>query len=241
MDDVEWRSKPPGVCVRQGWLNHRGIFHCDPPYRKAGVEAPSRRPWNPAMVRVQCLRKLFMGPFAEDRRSAVSARGTGPRGERIARWLPSRPSRALGFELRLPAYLYRFRLGRLLRYRFLLLTHRGRKSGLVRRTPLEVLLYDPRTRESVVLSAWGKGADWYRNIEASPALEVETGGERYTPAQRFLTTEEGYVAITEYAIRHPLASRVLERMFGYPVTRSAASRRAFAGSVALVAFRPRGG
>lgn len=125
-------------------------------------------------------------------------------------------------------------------HRFLLLTHRGRKSSLVRCTTLEVILHDPPTRESVVLSAWGKKADWYRNIEASPALEVQTGGERYLPTQRFLTTEEGYMTITEYAICHPLAARVLERVFGYPITRSAVARRSFAESVILVAFRPRG-
>jgi deazaflavin-dependent oxidoreductase (nitroreductase family) len=142
--------------------------------------------------------------------------------------------------LRLPSYLYHLRLGGLLGHRFLLLTHRGRKSGLIRQTPLEVLHYDPRSCESVVLSAWGKRADWYRNIEASLPLEVETGGERYPPAARFLTPEEAYAVITEYAIRHPLAARVLEQVFGFPVTRSAASRRAFAESVALVAFRPQG-
>ena len=91
-----------------------------------------------------------------------------PREERITRWLPSRPKGALALGLRLPSYLYRFRLGRLLGHRFLLLTHRGRKSGLTGRTPLEVLHFDPRSRESVVLSARGKKADWYRNIEASP-------------------------------------------------------------------------
>lgn len=165
---------------------------------------------------------------------------TTPRGEPIAPWLPSRPNRALRLGLRLPVYLYRLWLGRLLGHRFLLLTHRGRKSGLLRRTALEVILYDPPVRESVVLSAWGKKADWYRNIEASPVLEVRTGGERYVPAQRLLATEEGYMAITEYAIRHPLAARVLERVFGYPITRSAAARRSFAESVALVAFRPKG-
>jgi deazaflavin-dependent oxidoreductase (nitroreductase family) len=142
--------------------------------------------------------------------------------------------------LRLPVYLYRFRLGQLLGHRFLLLTHRGRRSGLLRRVTLEVLLYDPTTRESVVLSAWGKEADWYRNIVASPAVEVETGGERYAPAQRFLSTEEGHAAVTEYAIRHPLAARVLDRAFGFEITRSEAARRAFSGSVALVAFRPMG-
>ena len=156
------------------------------------------------------------------------------------RWLPSRPNRALALGLRLPSYLYRFRLGRLLGHRFLLLTHRGRKSELTRRTPLEVLHYDPYSQESVVLSAWGKKADWYRNIEASLALQVETAGERYSPASRFLTSEEAYTVITEYVIRHPLAARVLERISGFPVTRSAASRMAFTGSVALVAFRPQG-
>jgi deazaflavin-dependent oxidoreductase (nitroreductase family) len=170
----------------------------------------------------------------------VNTSETKLREKQITRWLPSRPNRVLGFVLRLPSYLYRLRLGGLLGHRFLLLTHRGRKSGLTRRTPLEVLHYDPHSRESVVLSAWGKKADWYRNIEASPPLEVETGGKRYLPAPRFLTTEDAYVVITEYAIRHPLAARVLERAFGYPVTRSAASRRAFADSVVLVAFRPRG-
>jgi deazaflavin-dependent oxidoreductase (nitroreductase family) len=173
-------------------------------------------------------------------RREISTTETGSRGEPVARWLPSQPNRALGFGLRLPAYLYRFRLGRMLGHRFLLLSHRGRKSGLIRRTPLEVLLYELHTRESVVLSAWGQKADWYRNIEASPPLEVETGGERYPPALRFLAAEEAYAVITEYAIRHPLAARVLERVFGYPVTRSAEARWALAESVALVAFRPRG-
>jgi deazaflavin-dependent oxidoreductase (nitroreductase family) len=170
----------------------------------------------------------------------VNTANTKPREERMTRWLRSRPNRALGFVLRLPSYLYRFWLGGLLGHRFLLLTHRGRKSGLTRLTPLEVLHYDPLSRESVVLSAWGKKADWYRDIDASPPLEVETAGERYPPAPRFLTAEEAYAVITEYAIRHPLASRVLERALGYSVTLSAASRRAFADSAELVAFRPRG-
>ena len=151
-----------------------------------------------------------------------------------------RPGRALKLALRLPAHLYRFRLGWLLGHRFLLLTHRGRKSGLLRRTPLEVLLYDPFARESIVLSAWGKKADWYRNIATTPAVEVETGGERYATDQRFLSTQEGHAVVTEYAIRHPLAARVLERAFGFEITRSEAGRRAFSGSVALVAFRPKG-
>jgi hypothetical protein len=40
---------------------------------------------------------------------------------------------------RLPIHLYRLDLGWLLGHRVLLLSHRGRKSGLIRATPLEVV------------------------------------------------------------------------------------------------------
>jgi deazaflavin-dependent oxidoreductase (nitroreductase family) len=88
------------------------------------------------------------------------------------RWLKLKPAGALRLALWLPIYLYRLDLGWLLGHSFLLLGHLGRKSGLLRETVLEVILYDPATREGVVLSAWGEKAGWYRNIEAVPALEV---------------------------------------------------------------------
>lgn len=101
----------------------------------------------------------------------------------------SRPARVLRLLFRLPIYLYRLNLGWLVGHRGLLLVHRGRKSGRVYQTVLEVIFYDPETRESVVLSGWGEKADWYRNIKASPALEVQTGRQRYVPSQRFLAPE----------------------------------------------------
>jgi hypothetical protein len=74
-------------------------------------------------------------------------------------WLGSKPTGAKRLAFRLPIYLYRLNLGWLLGNRFLLLVHRGRKSGLLRETVLEVLLHDPATRESVVLSAGGEKSD----------------------------------------------------------------------------------
>ena len=116
---------------------------------------------------------------------------------------------------RLPIYLYRLNLGWLLGHRFLLLTHQGRKSGLPQQAVLEVILYDPATRESVVLPGREKQADWYLNIQARPALDVYTGRKRYVPEQRFLAPEENHAAITEYAQLHPLAFRFLIKAFGF--------------------------
>jgi hypothetical protein len=52
-----------------------------------------------------------------------------------------------------PRWFYRLGLGWLLGHRVVQITHRGRKSGLLRRTILEVLSYDPQTREVLVVSS----------------------------------------------------------------------------------------
>lgn len=152
----------------------------------------------------------------------------------------SRPTGAVRLVFRLPIYLYRLNLGRLLSHRFLMLTHQGRKSGLPRQTVLEVILYDTTTRESIALSGRGEKADWYRNIETRTALEVRTGGERYVPEQRFLAPEENHAAISEYARHHPLAFRFLIKTFGfdYPLDGTEQQQRRVAESLRLVAFQP---
>ena len=82
--------------------------------------------------------------------------------------------------LKLPLLLYRTGLGWLLGYRFMLLTHVGRRSGKVYQTVLAVLSFDPKTRELKAISAWS-ASDWYKNIQTLPALQVDTGFTRYVP------------------------------------------------------------
>jgi len=158
-----------------------------------------------------------------------------------AQTVRSRPSGALRIAFRLPIHLYRLDLGWLMGHRVLLLTHVGRKSGRVRRTPLEVIRHDPTSGESVVVSAWGEKSDWYRNITSSPATEIQTGWERYVPEQRFLSPREVYGEIAGYERRHPLLARTLPRWLGYPLDGTEGARRRFADSLRMVAFRPKGG
>jgi deazaflavin-dependent oxidoreductase (nitroreductase family) len=168
-------------------------------------------------------------------------------GNRPASWLEglrhssrfrSRPTGILRLAFRLPIYLYRLDLGWLLGHRFLLLTHRGRKSGRVYRTVLEVVRYDPSRQATVAVSGWGEKSDWFRNLKAGPALEVRTGRECYAPKQRFLTPEEVYAEIVDYERRHPWAMRIVPPLLGFKLDGSEAARRAFADSLRMVAFRP---
>lgn len=141
----------------------------------------------------------------------------------------------------MPRLLYRLHLGWLLGRHFLMLTHQGRKSGKPHETVLEVVRYDPRTRESVVLSAYGDRSDWYRNIQARPALQVRTGSERYAPLQRRLDPDETYAALAAYRRRYgPLLTRFL-RYMGYAYTGKDDELRAIAGQAHAMAFRPREG
>ncbi|HEY4753849.1 MAG TPA: nitroreductase/quinone reductase family protein, partial [Candidatus Limnocylindrales bacterium] len=55
----------------------------------------------------------------------------------------------------------------------LLLRAKGRKSGLVRETPLSYLIADGSIW---VLAGFGPRTDWYRNLLAEPAVEVMLPG-----------------------------------------------------------------
>lgn len=158
--------------------------------------------------------------------------------------MESRLSRLLKLVFDAPSLLYRMGLGRLLGRRFLALTHRGRKSGQSHQTVLEVMFFDRDTKESVVVSAYGSSADWYRNLKTEPALRVQTGWMDYTPEQRFLTPQEARDAAERFCGEHPWEARMIPRVL--PAIGAAVppdSELAPAELLALlpmIAFRPKG-
>lgn len=136
---------------------------------------------------------------------------------------------------RLTAVIYHVQGGRLLGHRFLLVRHRGRRSGLLREAVLEVVRYDRSHRESVVVSALGEGADWFRNITREPALEIWTGSERFAPEQRILGSGEAAEVLREYKRNHRLVSRMLEKWPGFEFPGPGSDAK----TPPMVAFRPR--
>ncbi len=138
-------------------------------------------------------------------------------------------------------WLYRWHCGWLLGRRFLLLIHTGRRTGLVRRTVLEVMEFREATGEAVVMSGWGRRSDWLRNIEASPHPDIVIGTSRFTATFRSLGVDEAADVIAGYERRHriaaPLVRRVLSRLLGWRYDGSDAARRRVATQLPLIAFR----
>ena len=171
-----------------------------------------------------------------DDRSDESA---GPASTSTARTIP----RWLRTAFRLPDRLYRSGLGALLGRRFLRLTHRGRRSGRHYATVLEVVAYDGRIPEFVVVSGFGARADWLRNIEAGGPVEVTVGRQTFPAAHRRLELDEALGVFADYERRNraagPILRRVLSWLLGWRYDGSPDARLRMTRQLPLIAFRRR--
>ena len=143
--------------------------------------------------------------------------------------------------LRAPIRLYRWKLGWLLGHRFLLLEHRGRQSGRHYETVVEVVRWDP-SGEVIVVSGWGPGADWYRNVTAGGEIRVTVGRRSFLAAYRVVSEEEASDVLAHYEYRNryvrPVINRMLTYLVGWPYDGSSEARRRLVGQLPMVAFRP---
>ncbi len=72
----------------------------------------------------------------------------------------------------------------------LLLTTRGHRSGLLRRT---ALIYGRDGDDYVVVASYGGAPEhpyWYRNLDADPDVQVQVGAEKFTARARTASPEE---------------------------------------------------
>ena len=140
--------------------------------------------------------------------------------------------------LRLPNWLFRLHLGWLLFGHFLQVTHTGRRSGLPRRTVLEVLCHDRASDAYMVMAGFGPRSDWVRNIEQTPRVEIAVGLRRLAASAAVLGSDEAAAAILDYTRRFPFARGIIARVMGYRTDGSDADFRALARLATVVAFCP---
>ena len=122
------------------------------------------------------------------------------------------PSGLLRLLLRLPIALFRLRLGWLLGQRFLLLEHIGRKSGQVRKTVVEVVGHDYASDTYSIASGWGKRAQWYQNLLATPQITIHVGRRHLKVCAEAVPPAEGARMLLAYRQKHHLATRELSQM-----------------------------
>lgn len=144
--------------------------------------------------------------------------------------------------LRAPAVVYRWDAGWLFGQRFLLLTHVGRRSGRRYQTMLEVIGNNRAADEFIVIAGLGRSANWYRNLQTHPAIEVAVSRRRFQPVHRELEEREAVAVLADYERRNrwmtPVVRRVLSWLTGWRYDGSEGARRRLAAELPILALRP---
>ena len=127
--------------------------------------------------------------------------------------------------------------GRLVGAPIVILTHRGRRSGMVYRTPVEAIVEDDAAGEVVVSPMRGRRGDWFRNIVAGGLVEVSLRGESFSPEWRELSEAENREALERYRSEHPVYGRfvlwTLARLHGL----DGETLPAVAGAIPMLALK----
>jgi deazaflavin-dependent oxidoreductase (nitroreductase family) len=124
----------------------------------------------------------------------------------------TKPTGWLRLGFRLPIWLYHWRMGWLLGRRFLMLSHVGRKSGLIRQTVIEVVSHDEAMGIYYVVSGFGRKSDWFQNILKTPKVKVMVGNRPFDAIAEVTSQEKAVSTLQEYATLHPLAFKELSKL-----------------------------
>jgi len=172
---------------------------------------PDVRPVFAGRPSLELVDRLLPEPGAAQPHNVVASPGLGTSG----RSAKSSAARALGRALRMPGVLDRkgtsWVLQALSPAPVIVLVHRGRNSGRVFKTPLEMLLDDRERDELIISPMWGRNSDWYRNVLAGGLVEVHVGGEQRQVTWRELNDAERSAALDAYRRAHPTYSRMILR------------------------------
>jgi deazaflavin-dependent oxidoreductase (nitroreductase family) len=161
-----------------------------------------------------------------------------PRSRRPLLGLRRRPGRLALAVFRLPLKAYQHGVGPAVGRTFLAFTHVGRRTGRTYQTVAMVLRHDQGSGEAVIVAGWGPDTDWYRNLQAHPAVRVKLGGRTFTPQHRFLGEEEAFDVVGQFRREHPHRVRFFSTVLGWGDLRDDERVRDFIRTHPFVAFRP---
>ena len=133
--------------------------------------------------------------------------------------------------------LYALGLGPVIGGFILLLTTTGRKSGLPRVTPLQ---YEKIGADYYVGAARGLKADWVRNIQSEPHVEVRVGARYLRATAEVVTDPARFADFLEVRLqRHPLMiGLIMQKAHGLPRRPSRAQLEELAKSEVFVILHP---
>ena len=135
-----------------------------------------------------------------------------------------------------PRIVYAIGLGPLIGNILLLLTTIGRRSGKPRVTPLQ---YEEIDGKIYLGAALGPKADWFRNIQANPKVEVRVKSQKFSGLAEMITDTKSIADFLEIRLRrHPRMIGAMLRAEGLRMPPARGDLEQYAAQLTLVAIKP---
>lgn len=133
--------------------------------------------------------------------------------------------------------MYAVGLGPLIGKIILLLTTTGRKSGKKRVTPIQYELIDG---DYYVGAARGRKADWVRNIQSNPRVEVHVGAKHFFASAEIISDPSRFADFLEVRLkRHPhMVGLIMQKAHGLSKHPGREQLEELAKTEALVILHP---
>jgi len=132
--------------------------------------------------------------------------------------------------------LYASGRGWIIGWLILLLWHTGRRSGRLYSTPLQ---YEKIDGAYYVGAARGAKADWFRNVQANPSVEVSVGRRHFTARAEAVTDPEKVADFLAFRLkRHPFMIGLILKMQKLPFRPSSMQLLELARITGLVILHP---
>lgn len=137
-----------------------------------------------------------------------------------------------------PRLAYALGLGPLIGRFILLLTTTGRKSGRRRVTPLQ---YEQIDGDYYLGAALGHRADWVRNIQANPQVEIRVKCSHFSGRAEIIQDTRQIADYLELRLRrHPKMVGAIMRSDGIPIPPQRSDLEEYATRLALVVVKSEG-
>ncbi|MGD2027991.1 MAG: nitroreductase/quinone reductase family protein [Anaerolineales bacterium] len=135
-----------------------------------------------------------------------------------------------------PQTAYKIGLGPLIGKVVLLLTTTGRKTGLARVTPLQYEVIDGVYHIGAV---FGLEADWVRNIQANPQVEVRVKNRCFKGTAEVVSEPEAVADFIQYRLeKHPRLIGVIMTLDGFKAAPTREEMLEYSKNLALVRITP---
>ncbi len=155
-----------------------------------------------------------------------------------------RPRGLLKFFFKMPLFLHKvgivWWIEKFSGAQWMLITTTGRKSGKPRQVMVDVVDYDKEADIFYIEAAYGRRADWVRNIQANPDFRAQVGRRKFTARAEFLPPEVAEEKLVMLVRKVPKYARAVMAMAGLKYSNEA-ELRALAHNMLMLAVKPQGG